>query len=453
MGIAPTVAAIQSAIDNASPDAIIQVDGGTPTWNTTLIMSKGVRIQGPGRSALTITAAAGRTTPIIRMAPSNYADTTNLYRFDGATFNGGGGNMIFSIGHDAAQFNPTVDTPALPKFRITDCRFTNSTDYNESAVARWWGSMAGVIDNCTIDNWAGLFRVDTNGYPFGYSGTPIENRYDHMWPFWGMGSDQVFCVEDCDISGMDWGNDSQLIDSQYGIQGYVFRYNNITPRRWSSGLLEMHGPSWFGTVPGVWGSEIYGNYFRAYGGGDAGIIHKSRGGTGRVFCNSGAGGELVVFYVDNPTTIGPCPTLYPTEQLHREYYTFLNRAGYTGSVWPSLADVQNPNVCWGLTNRPTRGREFFDDTSSPAVTAGPLASRPASPSLGQAYWATNQSVTNLTGMVGVNPATPISGTLYICRQAGSWSPSTYTPLAYPHPYREEGEILMPPTLDIVFSSR
>lgn len=54
---------------------------------------------------------------------------------------------------------------------------------------------------------------------------------------------------------------------------------------------------------------------------------------------------------------------------------------------------------------------------------------------GVGYWATTQSCSDLTGMVGANPSTPISGTLYKCA-SNAWVPY-YTPYQYPHPLRGE----------------
>ena len=63
---------------------------------------------------------------------------------------------------------------------------------------------------------------------------------------------------------------------------------------------------------------------------------------------------------------------------------------------------------------------------------------------GVGYWATPQSTTDLAGMTGVNPAMPISGTLYKCTAPNTWT-AFYTPLAYPHPLRSgEGADALPP---------
>jgi hypothetical protein len=101
---------------------------------------------------------------------------------------------------------------------------------------------------------------------------------------------------------------------------------------------------------------------------------------------------------------------------------------------------------------PAAGVDFFTDTSSPSVGCGTLAKRPTTCSTGQGYWATNQSCTDLTGMVGAHPATPIAGTLYKCASTNTWV-SIGSPLPYPHPLRAENNAtlsppyLYPPTLN------
>jgi hypothetical protein len=91
----------------------------------------------------------------------------------------------------------------------------------------------------------------------------------------------------------------------------------------------------------------------------------------------------------------------------------------------------------------------FDGTSG--VGCGSLAARPPTCTTGVAYWATDQSCKDLSGMVGTNPAKPISGKLYKCVSTNKWSTAgdgiTYTPFQYPHPLRGEG--MAAPVLRIV----
>lgn len=75
----------------------------------------------------------------------------------------------------------------------------------------------------------------------------------------------------------------------------------------------------------------------------------------------------------------------------------------------------------------------FDGSSG--VGCGPLAQRPSSCTTGVAYWATDQSCSDLSGMAGTNPTTPISGTLYKCTAPNEWT-AYYKPYGYPHPLRK-----------------
>jgi hypothetical protein len=83
----------------------------------------------------------------------------------------------------------------------------------------------------------------------------------------------------------------------------------------------------------------------------------------------------------------------------------------------------------------------FDGTGSTGggVGCGTIASRPATCTAGVGYWATTQSCSDLTGLVGIGPATPISGTLYKCTVTDTWE-SYYTPYTYPHPLRDESGV-------------
>jgi len=82
----------------------------------------------------------------------------------------------------------------------------------------------------------------------------------------------------------------------------------------------------------------------------------------------------------------------------------------------------------------------FNGTSG--VGCGTLANRPGTCTTGVGYWATDQSCATLTDYVGVNPTTPISGTLYKCTATDTWT-AAYTPYTYPHPLRGEADTTAP----------
>ncbi|MDP3996220.1 MAG: LamG-like jellyroll fold domain-containing protein [bacterium] len=69
------------------------------------------------------------------------------------------------------------------------------------------------------------------------------------------------------------------------------------------------------------------------------------------------------------------------------------------------------------------------------VGAGTLANRPSTCTVGVGYWATNQT-SILADVVGDNPTTSISGTLFKCTAPNTWT-AYYTPFTYPHPVRTD----------------
>jgi hypothetical protein len=131
------------------------------------------------------------------------------------------------------------------------------------------------------------------------------------------------------------------------------------------------------------------------------------------------------------TLPGPVQTSLPS-------YFWQNRKDYSGALTDER--VINGNLAHIKQNRDYYSMD--DD----GVRCGPLAAIPATCTTGQGYWATNQSCSDLTNMVGQTPATPISGSLYKCTATDTWSETAYyTPYKYPHPLRDEaaGDITAP----------
>lgn len=106
-------------------------------------------------------------------------------------------------------------------------------------------------------------------------------------------------------------------------------------------------------------------------------------------------------------------------------------------------DTTNPipvSISNGTSRHIQANRDYYSYVASFDGTVGTgcgtLASRPATCTTGVGYWATDQSCSDLTGLVGVDPATPIAGTLYKCTSTNTWT-AYYTPYSYPHPLRGE----------------
>ena len=131
-------------------------------------------------------------------------------------------------------------------------------------------------------------------------------------------------------------------------------------------------------------------------------------------------------------------------------YIWNNRDYTTNAIWSTFIRYDTYDNVVGHDNGPSElveNREFWtqratgtfdgtgDASSGGGVGCGTLASRPATCTTGVGYWATGQSCSDLTGMVGANPSTPISGTLYRCTTTNTWT-AYYTPYTYPHPLRQ-----------------
>jgi hypothetical protein len=315
--------------------------------------------------------------------------------------------------------------------------FKNSGGDRKGQAIWNYGSLYGVIDNNTFD---GVNYPIANSYGVGgdswWANSP-QNIFQHGSQYYLYYEDNTFI----NMTGLSGSSDNMIMDGEYASR-YVFRYNTITNNAASYSLLEMHGQQGEGptSMPASFGAEIYGNH--VVHGANAMIFWKQRSGQSLVFLNNAmttTSPSLTAY----TSAVCTCPVAYTALKVTHNSYWWGSRKNYSGALFG--ASATGGLDCNGLTDIPTLGRDIFTDGSSPGVSSGPLSNLPASCDVGQGYWATNQSTTDLTGMVGVNPATPISGTLYRCIAKNTWQ-AYYTPYTYPHPLRAEtsASSLMPP---------
>ena len=81
----------------------------------------------------------------------------------------------------------------------------------------------------------------------------------------------------------------------------------------------------------------------------------------------------------------------------------------------------------------------FGNATTGAATANAFtadSSANADGTAGDGAWITAQSASDLTGLVGANPSTPIDGVFYKCTATDVWT-EYFRPYTYPHPLRNE----------------
>lgn len=410
---------VSATIAAASANSTINVPAGSCTWTSTLTITKGINLIGAGIGNTVITNATNgglgyNGNHCWAYNPSNY-DLNTPFRISGFSINLGGTAGWLYLGKDSKKAPFTIQT----NVRIDHNRIYNPGDSIAASMIWTTGTMYGVIDHNIFEGAYYAFKsdpqiTDSSGW---YMTSPQKD--------FEFGSDKYMYWENNTISLTT--SDNLLVESQYGGR-YVFRYNTITGAA-SYSLFEMHGHQ--SGMPSSFGGEIYGNQISG-----GFTLHKTRGGKSMVYYNSIGGGPNNAAY----TSLVVCPTEAPEMQMIHDTYWFRNRADYIGKL--TSTDVSGSITCAGRDGIPMLGRDIISDSSSPGVGCGTLANIPLTCTTGQAYWATTQSCTNLTDMVGANPTTLLSGTMYKCTAPDTWT-FYYTPYSYPHPLTN---VPSPPTL-------
>lgn len=434
---------LTAAHSMASSGDTILVGAGSCTITSLFSISKGITLQGAGIGNTVLTTSV---IPFINYQAATPA-ANSPFRVTGFSFNG---NNIVSASYGIKLNNGYSTTPQ------TNIRIDNNRFYNFLATAISSSGVMGVIDNNT-------FEVGGQKIPIRFSEC-TNNRaggyYYESYPDLIYGADEnTMWIEDNTFTLAE--NDKQLIDSQCGNR-YSLRYNSITFASGSTQMpmLDYHGnyDSYYGSYHpySVFGGEVYGNQV-TMSGNNTGYLISVRGGKVLAFNNNVTStGSWGVGKLREEDPDSACPiTANPTWEQHaHDTYQWNNRRNLTTAMTDlytadeCCVDCQGISTCTlhedccyngaGVSGI-QHNKQFWNYTSgydgTSGMGCGTLANRPATCTTGTAYWATTQSCSDLTNMVGVNPTTPISGTLYICGSNNWVDATTYTPLAYPHPLR------------------
>jgi hypothetical protein len=399
---------VSVAISAAAVGDTVTVPAGTCTWSSMQI-TKGISLIGAGIGQTTIVAVAAH---VISYAPAN-PSTDALFRVSGFTFD-------FAGSYDGMLISSGNTIILQTNIRIDNNRFQNIPMGSTAYQYIHYRGVRGVIDNNAFGRVFYPLRTETA--PTNDGGKALWNNQEGV--LFGVPANNIYFEDNVFEQLTDPGG-VIVTDCQEGGR-YAFRYNTINLSQGAWPLFDMHGNN--GQQYSCMGGEIYGN--NVIGGG--GRFLDQRG--GRVFVFNNSSTVSMAFQIreeqadsTSPVNyVGPNGPQYP-QHVNGSYY-WGSRLNLTGAI---MGYSVGPETVGGY---PLAGRDFFTESTSPGISCGTPANRPATCTNGQGYWATTQSCVNLAGMVGTHPSVPISGTLYRCGATNTWD-SGSTPLPYPHPLR------------------
>lgn len=439
---------VGNAVASATYNQTVCVPADVETWNSTLTITKAIRLQGAGAGSTVITGNVGADNYIVVFDPdatsrnNNYTIEFSGFTLDMNDVQGQGGLRVGNANTALPISNVIVHNNTFQnhKFPVGS---TGSTD--PTAIT------FGQIDGVDGDVWGVVYSntfTDCSGVGEFYGGS--NGSWDNLTFSYGSASNMYF--EDNTVTG-----NSVFAFGGHGGR-YVSRFNtyNFTtdsPNEYSVGF-DCHGNQ-PGGVYACMGIEAYRNTIDID---RSTSLTDLRGGKFMLWENtitSASSFDLQIReeYDDNSTS---SPTTNSQSQHVSDSYSWNNRddgskvspsitqddfeKGVTANS-PRLLRYEDGTGFHTLSDSSSGTRtHWLEEGTGPQTSAsspfsgatgvgfGTLARRPTTCTVGVGYFATDQGSWNSNGDDGL---------FYKCTSSNTWT-LYYTPYTYPHPLRGGG---------------
>lgn len=416
----PDYSSVSSCVSSASRGDTINVTAGdgTETWGSTLSLTKGVLLIGPGRDRLTVTIAS---TGISIVPDATAISNEETIKVSGFTFNGNNSSseIIHVTGAGASSSKP------FKRLVLIDNRFKDPSQSSSSVIYQT-GQVRGVVANNLFDRPHILVRCfgnndkteHTNGnFPTAYGNSDNLYYEDNtiQWPTAGSANGFPGWVE-CGQGGR-----------------VVMRYNTwaMLNAAGQDEIWDVHGfQNWPSGQTGTMVVEYYGNtvtnkagYRTLFHRGGWGLYHNNvmtgTSGSGSNISNHNAGCSRDV---DSSWT----PPFAQTDNTY--WWNFSNNGSNVDLTLYPAADNYNTD-CPPLES--VNWWKYNPVCTSLACVAG-IGRGTTAPTgtcvTGVGYWVASTPTPTVDRSVIQN------GTLYKCTSTNNWTPY-YRPYTYPHPLR------------------
>jgi len=446
---------INNLINNNNPSGlkagdVVNVSAGNETWTSVLVITKGIYLKGAGIDSTVITSVQAST---IKYQPDATAIANNeRFELSGFTLNAnslGGEDGVVTINSSSST--------AISKIVIHHNKFTLVSGKNVNGRAR---KALNIIGN--IYGVAYLNKFVDVDYIGNFIGNGCSSWTDHPFVWSSINSGKNFYMEDNVISLTKQPDDGDNVLWTEAGQGgrYVSRYNTYDLTNYSRAnppygidLYDFHGDQ--NTGGGGMVCEVYGNAVInvTNSGGSSSTWMTDRGGQMMMFFNKWTGDMGGNIRLQENYKCGP-------QSISNSYFW----SNYFGSTLKSAGEASGDDCClktggcieqnrgcpdgsYGCTDmingciKPNANYWNYTAlfTGATGMGCGTYAQMQAITSCtnGTAYWATNQSCSDVTALVGATTAgmrtNIIEGELYKC--VGGKFVAYYKPYTYPHPLR------------------